>query len=59
MPDRKISLFEVAKVLCVSMSYAKNVLEGENVMPLAECEELRFVVFWQSDVQSCFPEIAF
>ncbi len=59
MDDVRISLFRAAKVLRVSMPYLKMVLETESIMPLHDCEELRFVTYWQSDVRVCFPDIEF
>lgn len=57
--EPRISLCHIAKVIRVSMPYAKIVLAGENVMPFCDCSELRFVTYLQSDVQGCFPEVEF
>ena len=59
MLEPRISLFQVAKVMRVSMPYAKIVLDGENVTPFKDCEELRFVTYLQADVEICFPEVEF
>lgn len=60
MPDgRKLCLNHIARAIGVNERYAKMVLDGENVIPIQDCEEPKFCLFWASEVQDCFPEVEF